>query len=69
MLAFQKGECKIVGKINCDISQVLLTEINAMQDKEKTNWFEVIAPWIAAGAFFAWLAWCSPDIQLWFSRF
>ena len=40
-----------------------------MQDKEKTNWFEVIAPWIAAGAFFAWLAWCSPDIQLWFSRF
>lgn len=41
-----------------------------MQDKErKTDWFEAIAPWIVAGLFIAWLAWCSPDIQLWFSRF
>ena len=42
---------------------------NIMQDKEKTDWFEAIAPWIVAGVFFAWLAWCFPDIQIWNARF
>ena len=41
-----------------------------MQDKEhKTDWIEKLGPWVFVSAFVLWLAWCSSDIQLWFSRF
>lgn len=40
-----------------------------MQDKNNTDWFEKLGPLVAGIGFLFWLAWCTPDIVIWFSRF